>query len=97
MPQTVYLVPYDIADPDRLRKVFKVMKGAGEHVQFSVFRCVLSDRAREELVDALERVIERAEDQVLLVDLGPEDGRAAVCITPLGKPYQPPARKALIV
>jgi len=97
VPQTVYLVTYDIADPDRLRKVFKVMKGAGEHVQFSVFRCVLSDRAREELIDALERVIERAEDQVLLVDLGPEDGRAASCIRALGTPYQPPARKALIV
>jgi len=97
MARTVYLVSYDIADPERLRKVFKVMKGAGEHVQFSVFRCVLADRAREELVDALERVIDRGADQVLLVDLGPEEGRAAECITALGRPYQPPARKALIV
>lgn len=97
MAQTVYLVSYDIADADRLRKVFKVMKGAGEHVQFSVFRCVLSDRAKQELIDALERVIERANDQVLFVDLGPEDGRAATCFAYLGRPYQPEVRKALIL
>ena len=97
MAQTVYLVSYDICDATRLRKVFKIMKGAGEHVQYSVFRCVLSDRAKEELVDALDTVIDRGEDQVLFVDLGPDEGRAAACIASLGRPYRPPERKALIV
>lgn len=97
MAQTVYLVCYDIADPDRLRKVFKVMKGAGQHVQFSVFRCVLSDRAKESLITALSAVIERADDQVLFVDLGPEDGRAAGCITALGRGHQSEERKAVIL
>lgn len=97
MGQTVYLVTYDIADPERLRKVFKVMKGAGEHVQYSVFRCTLSDRAREELVTALESLLAPKEDQVLFVDLGPDEGRAATCIASLGRPYKPEVRKALIL
>ena len=34
-----YLVCYDIADDKRLRKVFKLMRGFGDHLQFSVFEC----------------------------------------------------------
>jgi CRISPR-associated protein Cas2 len=37
-----YLVCYDIRDPKRWRRVFKVMKAHGEHWQYSVFFCVLS-------------------------------------------------------
>ena len=48
MPQT-YLVSYDIADPKRLKTVFKVMKGWGDHLQFSVFRCDLNPRELVEL------------------------------------------------
>jgi CRISPR-associated protein Cas2 len=97
MAQTVYLVSYDISDPERLRRVFKVMKGAGQHVQYSVFRCVLGDRAKEELLDALYAVIEGAEDQVLFVNLGPDDGRGASCIASLGRPYVAEERKAKIL
>lgn len=97
MAQTVYVVSYDISDPDRLRKVFKIMKGAGEHVQYSVFRCVLSDRAREELATKLDAVLHHDDDQVLFIDLGPEDGRAATAFSHLGRPYKPQPRKALIL
>ncbi len=34
-----YLVTYDIADEKRLRKVFKIMRGYGDHLQYSVFEC----------------------------------------------------------
>ncbi len=97
MAQTVYLVSYDIGDPDRLRKVFKVMKGAGEWVQYSVFRCTMSDKVKEMLVADLDKIIVGSEDQVLFVDLGPEGGRSAGCITYLGRPYKPAERKALIL
>ena len=30
-----YYVTYDICDPRRLRRVFQVLKGVGEHVQDS--------------------------------------------------------------
>jgi CRISPR-associated protein Cas2 len=94
---TAYMVTYDIADPDRLRKVFQVMRGAGQHVQFSVFHCVLSDVAVEELNDALTAVMNLREDQVLFIDLGPADGRAATCIRALGQAWKPPERKAVIL
>lgn len=97
MALTAYLVTYDIADPDRLRKVFHIMKGAGQHAQFSVFYCVLSDVAVEELNDALTEVMNLREDQVLFVDLGPADGRAVGCVRALGKAWKPPERKALIL
>jgi CRISPR-associated protein Cas2 len=95
--QITYFVCYDIRDPDRLRKVYQVMKGAGEHVQYSVFRCTLTDRAKEELTDDLLRVIKPADDQVLFIDLGPATGRAATCVSSLGQPYEPPKRGPLIV
>ena len=34
-----YLVCYDISDDKRLRKVFKTMRGYGDHLQYSVFEC----------------------------------------------------------
>jgi CRISPR-associated endonuclease Cas2 len=32
-----FIVTYDICDPKRLRKVFKLCKGYGIHLQYSVF------------------------------------------------------------
>ena len=84
-----YYVTYDIADPRRLRRVFKIMKGAGEHVQFSVFCCDLSDRQREVLLLELAEEIQPSEDQVLLIDLGPTDGVGADRVTTLGQPHEP--------
>ena len=37
-----YLVCYDIADDKRLRRVFKLCKNYGDHLQFSIFECDLS-------------------------------------------------------
>lgn len=84
-----YYVTYDIADPKRLRRVFQIMKGAGEHVQFSVFCCDLSDRQKETLLLDLSEAIMPTEDQVLMIDLGPTEGVAADRITTLGQPHEP--------
>ena len=95
--RTAYLVTYDVTDPDRLRKVYKVMRRYGDHLQLSVFRCVLGDielvRMRQDLLD----VIHAREDQVLVVNLGPEEGRAEGSITALGRAYTHPERHALVV
>lgn len=82
-----YLVCYDICDEKRLRKVFKAMRGFGDHLQFSIFECQLTPadlvRCREEL----RRIIHHGEDQVLFVGLGPSEGRGERVISALGKPY----------
>lgn len=84
-----YFVTYDIADPKRLRLVFRIMKGAGEHVQLSVFRCDLSERQMEALLCDLQQVIQPREDQVLIVDLGQSRGVAADQVRALGRAYDP--------
>ena len=96
MRQT-YIVTYDVRDAKRLRKVFKLMNGYGEHVQLSVFRCELTHRALVELRAALGAVIHHEEDQVLLVDVGPEDGRALTSFSSIGRPYETPERRAIVV
>jgi len=92
-----YFVTYDIADPDRLRRVFKVMKGAGDHVQFSVFRCDLSDVQREVLLAKLRAEIHAVEDQVLFIDLGPSEGEAEGRVSALGRSYDEPGRGCVII
>ena len=42
MARRRYLISYDIADPTRLRATFKLMKGYGKWLQYSVFVCDLS-------------------------------------------------------
>lgn len=64
------LVCYDIREPARWRKVYKIIRGAGTHVQYSVFRCRLDDRELEKLRWELSRVM-ATEDALLVVDLCP--------------------------
>ena len=96
MRQT-YIVAYDVSDPKRLRKVFKLMKGYGEHVQLSVFRCELTHRALVELRARLGGTINHDEDQVLFVDVGPEEGRGIDSISAIGRAYSAPERCAMVV
>lgn len=82
-----YLVCYDICDDKRLRKVFKIMRGYGDHLQYSVFECQLNRSDLVRLKAQLGGVIHYTEDQVLFVDLGTTEGRGDRVITALGKPY----------
>lgn len=82
-----YLVCYDISDDKRLRKLFKVMRSYGDHLQYSVFECQLTRTDLIRLQAELSAVIHHNLDQVLFVDLGPAEGRGDRTITALGKPY----------
>ena len=64
------LVCYDVCDPKRYRKVFKILRGAGYSVQYSIFRCRLDDREVERLRWELAKEMD-AEDRLLIVDLCP--------------------------
>lgn len=96
MRQT-YLVTYDICDAKRLREVYRIMKGYGDHLQYSVFRCDLSRIDRVNVEVRLDDVINSAEDQVLFIDLGPEAGRAKTCICAIGRAYIPVSSGPVIV
>lgn len=82
-----YLVCYDISDDRRLRRVFQIMRGWGDHLQLSVFECELNRADLARLAAELSEVIHHEEDQVLFVDLGPAEGRGDRVITALGRPY----------
>lgn len=96
MARNLFVVTYDVADPKRLRTVFKTMRGFGDPLQLSVFRCELSEREREILITRLGEIIHHTEDQVLLVDLGPRRGRSKKRIRLLGRSSPPLTNDPLV-
>lgn len=93
----IYLVTYDIRNDKRLRQVFKTMRNWGDHLQYSVFECQLSQVDLLQLKAELNKIINCAHDQVLFVDLGPAAGRGERVIEALGQPYVSIASPCLIV
>ena len=85
--RTTYLVCYDISDDKRLRRVFKICRNFGNHLQFSVFECDLSTSEKIEMERKLSETISQAADQVLFIRLGPAEGRGNRVISAIGTPY----------
>jgi CRISPR-associated protein Cas2 len=74
------------------------MRGYGDPLQYSVFRCILSPSERVLLLEALTPIINHREDQVMFINLGPANGRAHVSIETLGRALaSEPERIAVIV
>jgi len=94
--ESLYIVTYDISDPKRWRRVFKLMNGYGEWLQLSVFQCRMSDQRHAELVALLDGIIHHREDHIILVNLGPAD-RVTPRVVSLGKDFQAVARAPVIV
>jgi len=93
-----YLVAYDVSDATRLRRVHKKLLGFGDPLQYSVFQCNLSDVEKLRMVEGLSELIHHHEDRVLIVDIGPVEGRAAVAFEFLGVRQEVPMeRQAVIV
>ncbi len=64
-----YLVCYDIANPGRLGRVYKFMKGKGIHLQYSIFYCSLTWPQLLELKEELKHHINDREDDVRIYPL----------------------------
>ena len=91
-----YLVCYDIADPRRWRRVFRAMKGFGEWLQLSVFHCRLTKQKHLIMQDCLEEMIDRKEDHLLIIDLGPADS-VQLRVESMGRPFDPIGKDPIIV
>jgi CRISPR-associated protein Cas2 len=85
--RTTYLVCYDISNDKRLRRVFKICKNFGNHLQYSVFECDLTQSEKTDMESQLNDTIEQTADQVLFIRLGPAESRANRVINALGSPY----------
>jgi CRISPR-associated protein Cas2 len=94
---TRYLVSYDIADPDRLRRVHNVVKATAARVQDSVYEALLTDKERVLLEERLKQVMHQKEDQVIFVDLGSAYRTELPEITTLGLVYQPQIRSSVVL
>jgi CRISPR-associated protein Cas2 len=81
-----WLICYDVRDPKRLRKCAKHMEGYGERMQYSVFRCWLTQREMERLRWELTELL-TANDDVLLIPLC---GTCAASIRGTGTTEEPP-------
>jgi CRISPR-associated protein Cas2 len=96
MDEHLYLVTYDIRDPKRWRRVFKLMKGFGEWLQLSVFQCRLSRQGQAELLQLLDGIIDHRADALLVIDLGPAD-KVNPKVVSLGERFEAVARQPIIV
>lgn len=93
----LFVVTYDIADPKRWRRVFRIMQGYGEWLQLSVFQCRLTARRHAELMALLDGVIHHGEDHVISLDLGVADA-VVPRVTSLGKvSFEPVEREVIVV
>ena len=92
----VYIISYDITDDKRRTAVYRTLRGWGDHLQYSVFRCVLSAADHVRLLTMLEESIDHSSDQVLFFDLGPHDGRALGSVSSVGRSYTHPERHAKV-
>jgi len=95
--RNLYLVAYDIADAKRLRHMHRVMEGFGDPLQYSLFRCLLSQKERLLLIDASLSVMNQKEDRVMVINLGPERGNSGDRVEFLGVREEFEDKRAIIV
>jgi len=96
MARRHYIVSYDISDDKRRTRVFKTLHGFGDHAQYSVFFCELSEQELVKLRTRLRSTIHHREDQVLIVDLGTNARPLEEGIEVLGRGYQPVTRVVVV-
>lgn len=65
-----HLVCYDIRDQKRWAKVFKILKGRGEHLQYSIFRVRANKTQLESLRWKLSKIL-TDEDDLMIIRLCP--------------------------
>ncbi len=96
MSRRHYLVSYDVSDDKRRTRIFKTLHGFGDHAQYSVFFCELSDQELVQLRTKLREAIHHKEDQILIVDLGTNTRPLEEGIEVLGRGYQPATRVVVV-
>ena len=96
MNDHLYIVAYDISDTKRWRRIFKILHGYGEWMQFSIFQCRLSKAKRAELESRLREVIKNGQDHLMIIDVGPARN-VDLKIESIGKGFNTIERKAIVI
>ena len=95
-----FLCTYDVASDKagdkRRSRLFDLLLDHGEHVQFSVFLCVLTRAEVTRLKSQAETILHRDQDQLLLIDLGPDGIDWTEGLACIGKVWTPQVRSRII-
>jgi len=94
---TRYIVSYDIADPERLRRVHAVVRASAQHVQDSVYEALLTEKERVLFENRLKKILHMNEDQVIFLSLGSAERTELPEITTLGLVYRPQRRGSVVL
>jgi CRISPR-associated protein Cas2 len=92
----IYLCTYDVSEDKRRTKLFELLKDHGEHVQFSVFLCSLTTSEVKRLGATATEIIHQEEDQLLVIDIGPDDVEWTTSLSCHGKTWSPTVRSQII-
>jgi CRISPR-associated protein Cas2 len=68
----IFVIAYDIKDPKRLRRIYKLMEGNGFHVQYSLYFCELNKGQLAKLKTKIKNIM-ATEDSILVMNLGDKD------------------------
>ena len=92
----LYLCSYDVADDKRRDRLFDLLSGLGEHVQYSVFLCELTPREHASMIGAGSEIIHQEEDQLLVLNIGPSNLDWPVHLRCVGRCWTPLVRSSII-
>lgn len=92
----IFLCTYDVAEDKRRSKLFELLKDHGEHVQFSVFLCSLTTSEAARLGAAASEIMNRDQDQLLIIDIGPDHADWLNSMACCGKSWSPAVRSQII-
>ncbi|MCX6864651.1 MAG: CRISPR-associated endonuclease Cas2 [Verrucomicrobia bacterium] len=92
----IFLCSYDVAEDKRRTKLFELLKDHGEHVQYSVFLCSLTATEVKRLSTCATEIIHQQEDQLLVIDIGPDEVDWTSSLSCLGKSWSPSVRSQII-
>lgn len=94
--RNIYLCTYDVSEDKRRTKLFELLKDHGEHVQYSVFLCSLTHTEVKRLSYTATEIIHQENDQLLIIDIGPDVNDWASSLACLGKSWSPIVRSQII-
>lgn len=72
----LHLVTYDIREPKRWRRAYRVLRGYGQRLQYSVFRVSATELQVARLRWELQRILD-PEDALLVIRLCPSCAKSA--------------------
>ena len=87
-----YLVTYDISDDKRRDQIFHELHGFGDWAQYSVFFCELTEHELVRLRSTIRAMVNHAEDQVMILDLGRARRPLELSLDVVGRGYEPVVR-----